>query len=123
MNEVNLDQLVGKAPKAAPLYLSLEDEKIEVKIEFENETAENRTIIDIDTEDRLGLLYVIATALAELKLDLSVAKISTERGAAIDSFYVMEADGGKILGKERQRFVRKKLLKAIARISDLTKKS
>ncbi len=122
MNEVDLDRLVGKAPKAAPLYQSLEDERIETKIEFDNHTSEGRTIIDIDTEDRLGLLYVIATTLAELDLDLSVAKISTERGAAIDSFYVKEAAGGKIIHKERQRIVRKKLAAAIDRVAELAKK-
>ena len=122
MNEVNLDRLVGKAPKAAPLYQSLENERIQTKIDFDNETSDVRTIIDIDTEDRLGLLYVIAITLAELDLDLSVARISTERGAAIDSFYVKEAEGGKIFHKERQKFVRKKLMEAIERVSDLAKK-
>ena len=122
MNEVNLDRLVGKAPKAAPLYLSLEDERIKTKIEFDNQTSDSRTIIDIDTEDRLGLLYVIATTLAELKLDLSVAKISTERGAAIDSFYIKNADGNKITSKEHQRQIRKRLLEAIERVTELAKK-
>ena len=104
------------------LYQSLEDEKIKTRIEFDNRTAKRRTIIDIDTEDCPGLLYVIATTLAELELDLSVARVSTERGAAIDSFYVKEADGSKIEGKERQRVVRKQLTAAIESISDLAKK-
>ena len=119
MNEVDLDPLVAQAPKASPLYQSLENERIQTQIEFDNNTSERRTIIDIDTEDHLGLLYVIATILAELQLDLSVAKISTERGAANDSFYVREAGGGKILDPERQSQVRAELLRAIERVSHL----
>lgn len=122
MNQVDLDRKVRKAPKAAPLYQSLEDEKIETTIDFDNDTSQRRTIIDIDTEDRVGLLYVIATTLAELELDLSVAKISTERGAAIDSFYVKEADGAKLLEKSRQEEVRLALERSISQIGNLGKK-
>jgi len=35
-------------------------------------------------------------------LDISAARIVTERGAAIDSFYVSDADGVKIVGPERR---------------------
>ena len=115
MNEVDLDRLVRKAPKAAPLYQSLEDDQLTTTIDFDNENSESRTIIDIDTEDRPGLLYHIAATLAELDLDLSVAKVSTTRGAAIDSFYVKESSGEKIFKKDRQKFIRKQLLKAIER--------
>ena len=115
MNQVRLDRLVAQAPKAAPLYQSLEDETIPTRIHFDNQTSERRTIIDIDAEDRVGLLYFIATALAEFELDLSLAKISTERGAAIDSFYVKDADGEKIRDAETQEKIAQRLLNAIAK--------
>ena len=76
--------------------------------------SENRTVIDIETEDRLGLLYVISQTLAELRMDISLAKISTEKGAAIDSFYVAELDGQKILSPSRQQFIEKSLRSALA---------
>jgi [protein-PII] uridylyltransferase len=89
--------------------MSLEGERIPTRIHFDNDTSENRTVIDIETEDHLGLLYVISQALAELNLDISLAKISTEKGAAIDSFYVGEADGQKIRSGERQTVIAEKL--------------
>ena len=73
-------------------------------------------MIDLEAEDHVGLLYSISTTLAELDLDISVAKISTEKGAAIDSFYVSERDGSKVLGAERQREIVRKLSAAIARL-------
>ena len=40
----------------------------------------------------------------------------TERGAAIDSFYVRELDGGKIVSPERQLFIERRLREAIHRL-------
>ena len=69
-----------------------------------------------ETEDRVGLLYAISEVLAEFDLDISAAKILTEKGAAIDSFYVRELDGGKVLAPERQKAIERKLLQSIARL-------
>jgi len=63
----------------------------------------------------LGLLYAISRTFAELSVDIVGARIVTERGAAIDSFYVRELDGGKITSMERQRHIEKKLREAISR--------
>lgn len=84
------------------------------RLAFDNDTAETSTVIDLETEDRLGLLHVISQALAEMDIDISLAKIQTEKGAAIDSFYARDADGGKILATERQKFVEHRLRTAIA---------
>lgn len=112
--EVNFHSLIARQKAARPLYQSLEGEKIPTRIDFDNETSENRTVIDIETEDRLGLLYVISQTLAELRMDISLAKISTEKGAASDSFYVAELDGQRILSPARQQFIAKSLRAALS---------
>ena len=61
----------------------------------------------------VGLLYAAAQALTDAGLDISLAKISTEKGAAIDSFYVTELDGQKVTDLERQRFIAEKLMSAL----------
>ena len=81
------------------------------QIHFDNEASETRTLIEIETEDRLGLLYMISQTFAELAVDIAGARIVTERGAAIDSFYVRELDGGKIVSartaeKDRRQIAR-----------------
>jgi [protein-PII] uridylyltransferase len=73
-------------------------------------------VIEIETEDRVGLLYSISEQLSELALDISGAKISTERGAAIDSFYVREFDGTKVVAQERQRAIQARLRSAITEL-------
>jgi UTP:GlnB (protein PII) uridylyltransferase len=79
-----------------PVYQAYAGERLATQIYFDNGASDTRTLIEIETEDRLGLLYVISQSFAELALDISAARIVTERGAAIDSFYVCELDGGKV---------------------------
>jgi [protein-PII] uridylyltransferase len=113
---IDLPALIAWKSVAQPLYQSLAGERIPTVIRFDNETSDTRTVIDLEAEDHVGLLYTISTTLAELDLDISVAKISTEKGAAIDSFYVSERDGGKVLSAERQREIVRRLSAAIARL-------
>ena len=79
---------------------------------FDNRTLPNRTIIDVEAEDRVGLLHAFSVALAELGLDLILAKIVTEKGAAIDSFYVTEVGGGKVEAAARQATITARLVAA-----------
>ena len=93
---VDLDHLIARQARATPLYSGYLGEGIGTQIRFDNDASDDRTLIEIETEDRLGLLHAISQTFAELRLDISAARIVTERGAAVDSFYVREIDGGKI---------------------------
>ena len=112
--EIDLRALIARQKPVKPLYKSVEGETIPTMISFDNHTAEKRTIIDLETEDRVGLLYVISQAFIDLGLDLALAKIVTEKGAAIDSFYVRYALGWKIETPEQQAEVEARLREAIA---------
>jgi [protein-PII] uridylyltransferase len=111
---VDFHALIARQRITRPVYQAYTGERIPTRISFDNEASEARTLIEIETEDGLGLLYTISQRLSELELDISAAKISTERGAAIDSFYVRELDGGKVLDLERQRTIERSLRQAIA---------
>ena len=65
------------------------------RIRIDTEAAESRTIIEVETGDRLGLLHRISKVLTRHGLSIHVARISTEKGAAIDTFYVRTALGKK----------------------------
>lgn len=112
-----LQMLIEKQEVARPLYQSYEGDRIATAISFDNATSETRTVIEIETEDRVGLLYMISQTLSELDMNISAAKISTEKGAAIDSFYVSELDGQKVLDDGRQKSIEKKLRAAISQLS------
>ena len=112
----DLRALIAKQKLPRTAYQSLEGERLPTRIEFDNRTSASRTVIEIETEDRLGLLYGIAQVFSELGLDISVAKIVTEKGAAIDSFYVREPDGQKVMEPERQQLIERKLRAAIEKL-------
>jgi [protein-PII] uridylyltransferase len=111
----DLGPLIAKR-ETRRLYEALDREAIPTRIRFDNEASDTRTVIDLETEDCVGLLYVISRTLADLGVDISLAKISTEKGAAVDSFYVTELEGGKIEAPERLRFIEQRLRAAIAQM-------
>ncbi len=110
---VDLHRLIAQQRISRPLYYAYTGEQIPTQIVFDNEMSDSRTFVEVETEDRIGLLYTIASTLAELEVDISTARILTEKGAAIDSFYVRELDGGKILSPERQKAIERRLAHAI----------
>lgn len=113
VGHVDFDPLIAKQKVANPLYQSLEGERIATEIVFDNETSGRCTVIDVETEDRVGLLYTLSQTMSELGLDISIAKISTEKGAAMDSFYVTELNGEKITAPHRQHTIEARLRTAL----------
>lgn len=111
--ETDLPRLIAQQRISRPLYQAYTGEQIPTQIKFDNEMSDTRTFIEIETEDRIGLLYTIASTLADLEVDISTARILTEKGAAIDSFYVRELDGEKIVAVERQKAIQRRLLHAL----------
>ncbi|HWO26351.1 MAG TPA: [protein-PII] uridylyltransferase [Kofleriaceae bacterium] len=59
------------------------------------------TIIEIATRDRVGVLYAITHTLAELGLDISLAKVSTEGERVSDAFFVTR--GGRRITDPTER--------------------
>jgi [protein-PII] uridylyltransferase len=110
---IELEPLIARRKPAAPLYLPAEDERIPTSIRIDNDISETRTVIDLETEDHPGLLHVVSRTLTELGVDISLAKIATEKGAALDSFYVAERDGEKITRPERQAEIEHALSRVI----------
>jgi len=94
--EIDFSQLLAKMRASRGEVPRIREVSIPTVIEFDNDISKTRTIIEIQTEDRLGLLYTITKTMSDLGLDISFAKIATEKGAAIDSFYVQDQLGNKI---------------------------
>ena len=116
--DVDVHALIAHQPAAAPLYRSNEGERIVTSIAFDNEISEERTALEIETEDRVGLLYAISQTLTEFQVDISSAKILTEKGAALDTFYVSELPGGKITDPIRQLAITRALREAIHQLDE-----
>jgi [protein-PII] uridylyltransferase len=110
---LDLPALIAKVRPAPNAFKSLEGEKIPVMVELDNATSDTRTIVDLQAEDRVGLLYDVSRGLAELNVNVYLAKILTENGAAIDTFYIAERNGAKVLDPERQKAIQQRLRQAV----------
>jgi len=93
--EYDFDPQLAKAMRRREFHLAQELD-FPTRIVIENETHPTYTLIDVQTPDRLGLLYTLLRALGHAGAQIAASRIATEKGAAIDSFYVTAADGRKI---------------------------
>jgi len=110
---VDLPALIAGQRTARPLYQSHEGERIPTRIEIDNQSSPTRTIVEVETEDRIGLLYTISQVFSELELNIAVAKILTEKGAAVDTFYVADILGLKLEDAPMLKLIERRLHEAI----------
>ncbi len=67
-------------------------EEFPTSIAIDNKTHPRFTLVQIQTPDRFGLLYELLCALGEEGVAIALSRVSTEKGAAIDTFYVVDAN-------------------------------
>ena len=79
-----------------------------------NSHSDTHTIVELQAQDSLGLLYRLTRALYELDVDIALAKISTEGNRAIDVFYLTDAHGNKIVEQAALESIRQAMLKVVA---------
>jgi [protein-PII] uridylyltransferase len=82
-------------------------------VRFDNDGSDEATILEVMGPDTPGLLYRITRAIAEMDLDVRSARITTLGDDVVDTFYVLDADGAKLLDAEVQHEVRRALLFAL----------
>ena len=70
-----------------------------VRAYIDNESDPNTTVIEIQAIDRIGLLHDLLYTINQHGLDTIHARISTEKGAALDTFYVQTPEGGGKLNR------------------------
>ena len=83
-------------------------------VEVYHELSMQRTIVEIQARDEIGLLYRLAKIIYDQGFDITFARIGTERGIAIDSFYIENANHEPIQETARLNALRDTLLAAIA---------
>jgi [protein-PII] uridylyltransferase len=72
------------------------------RISIENKSHPTCTLIQVETPDRLGLLYDLVSCLDRNNVHIALSRINTDKGAAIDTFYVTDTTTrGKIVDASR----------------------
>jgi [protein-PII] uridylyltransferase len=83
------------------------------KIEFDNDISSTYTVVDVYTEDKLGLLYNLLSVFEKLNISVVKAKISTDVDRVVDSFYIMDENNKKITDTKEINKIKKELEKVI----------
>ncbi len=73
------------------------------------------TVLEIQVLDRLGLLYDVFRAIAQHDVQVVHSRIATEKGAAIDSFYLTDSKGKKLKDRKALDSLKTSVEQAIRR--------
>jgi [protein-PII] uridylyltransferase len=92
--------------------------KVSTVIQIDNEASDHFTIVEVFTEDRIGVLFTITYGLHRLGLSIHVAKISTNVDQVADVFYVTDESGRKIDDAARLEHIRRSLYESLVAQND-----
>lgn len=92
------------------------------RVACDNDASAASTLVEVHAYDEPGLAYKIASALAEVGLDIVCARIATEKADALDVFYVTDR-GGLKLSEEALREVETALTERLSSSNNLKERA
>jgi len=105
LTEEKLFEKVEKKIKNIPI--------LNFNIKFDNENSAFFTIIEVSANDFPGFLYLISNVFKEFNLEIHSAKITTLGIRAIDTFYVTDLNGNKLLDKRLHENIKQRFFELI----------
>jgi [protein-PII] uridylyltransferase len=87
--------------------------RVATEITVDNRSSEQYTVVDVFTQDRVGLLFAITHTLFKLGMVIHLARISTNADQALDVFYISDASGGKVVELDAMRRLRAALVERL----------
>ena len=96
-----------------PSLLRKRAPRVPTTVQIDNEASEDFTVVEVYTQDRIGVLFTITYSLHQLGLSIHLAKISTNVDQVADIFYVTDAMGAKIQDPTRWEKIRQTLALAL----------
>ena len=103
-----------RAYGSRPRLTAAEPPRTEVTVT--NDASETSTVVEVRAPDRLGTLYRITRALADMELDIRHAKVSTIGHEVVDVFYVVGASQAKIADAEHRAEIERAVLFELSRV-------
>jgi [protein-PII] uridylyltransferase len=91
-----------RSPSALPL------------VTFDPTRTDAHTVLVVETQDEIGLLYRILSALAAADINCAHAIITTEAGRVGDVFFLTDTEGRKITDTLRLEQIRQRVLESIS---------
>jgi len=111
-----LDELISKKER-----MTLAGEKYLIsgagKVDINNEASDFFTVIEVRSEEQVGLLYDLAKQVFALGLDIRFAKVNSDQEKMTGVFYVRDAGGQKIHGDDKIEEIKEGLLSVMQSVS------
>jgi [protein-PII] uridylyltransferase len=82
-------------------------------VRLDNAGSGSATIVEVRAPDRVGVLWRITRAIADLDLDIRLARVSTLGSEVVDVFYVQDGRGQKVADRDHQRELERAILHAL----------
>jgi [protein-PII] uridylyltransferase len=86
--------------------------QINPNVLIDNRASNRHTVIEVNAQDRPALLYALAYAMFQAKVTISSAHIATYGERAVDTFYVTDLTGDKIISDARLADIEMQILEA-----------
>jgi [protein-PII] uridylyltransferase len=83
-----------------PRFPAYDASELPTQVSVDLRASRTHMLLDVQTADYPGLLYRIASAIADTGMNLVSARVTTEKGAALDTFYLTDRNGKKIEDEE-----------------------
>ncbi len=105
---VDLDQQLQEARKNA--RAAADDLEVQARLTIDNRSDPLFTLLEVQMADRIGLLHDLVQCFSRSGIEIALARINTENGAATDTFYVVERETrGKVVAPARLRALEEEL--------------
>jgi [protein-PII] uridylyltransferase len=87
-----LPAIAAQAEKYAAMRFTTESQELQASfppsVEVYHELSLQRIIVEVQARDQIGLLYRLGKVISGHGFDITFARINTERGVALDTFYI-----------------------------------
>jgi len=108
--------LAGRPEKTLPTPVPLAPAGLGTTVRFLEDADGALTVLEVETDDRSGLLWTITRALYRQNVQIVGSKIRTEASRVYDKFTIVELDG-TLIRNERRLTIQVEVLSAIASAS------
>jgi [protein-PII] uridylyltransferase len=82
-------------------------------VRLDSDASDEALVVEAEGRDRPGLLYSLASALAELGVAIRSAHIATYGERAVDAFYLQDGEGRKVEDRRLKQAIERRLLQAL----------
>lgn len=102
------EELLARRQRPVPKEIVLH------QLDIDNGASSQHSIVFFRAGDQKGLLYLLTSALVAEQLRITIAKVTTYKGAAEDAFYVVAEPTGAKLTDEQASELRRRLAERLA---------